>query len=159
MSCACHRVDLRGQTHARAFRPCRGTPSARGVLAGAPVFSALSDADERILSLTFVRDDSHRDEVVFQCDDAAGHLFLILSSSVKVSIPDEEGHEIVVAVEREGAVFGELALFDDAPRSATVTALHATQVVTLARDPREYPPFARADGAARVETDRGCRVP
>jgi len=31
-------------------------------------------------------------------------------------------------------VFGELALFDDAPRSATVTALSETQVVTIARD-------------------------
>src|SRR5207247_5077693 len=75
-----------------------------------------------------------RDEVVFHRDDAAGHVYLILSGAVKVSIPDEEGHEIVVAVERDGAVFGELALFDDTPRSATVTALEDTQVVTLARE-------------------------
>lgn len=71
---------------------------------------------------------------MFHRDDAGGQLYVILSGSVKVAIPDEEGHEIVVAIEREGAVFGELALFDDAPRSATVTALEETQVVTLARE-------------------------
>src|SRR5437660_9719330 len=49
-------------------------------------------------------------------------------------MPDEQGHEVVFAVEQEGAVFGELALFDDAPRSATVTALGETHVVTLSRD-------------------------
>ena len=75
-----------------------------------------------------------RDEVVFHRDDPAGHLYVIASGSVKVAIPDEQGHEIVVAIERDGAVFGELALFDDAPRSATVTALSETQVVTIARD-------------------------
>ena len=104
------------------------------VLANAPVFSALSETerDEVVAHLRARR--FSRDEVVFHRDDAAGHVYVILSGSVKVSIPDEEGHEIVVAVEREGAVFGELALFDDAPRSATVTALDQTEIVTLARE-------------------------
>ena len=106
---------------------------ARG-LAGAPVFGALTDAERKELVAHLRARRFSRDEVVFHRDDAAGHVYLILSGAVKVSIPDEEGHEIVVAVEREGAVFGELALFDDTPRSATVTALEDTQVVTLARE-------------------------
>jgi CRP/FNR family transcriptional regulator, cyclic AMP receptor protein len=104
------------------------------VLARAPVFSALSDAERTDLVSHLRERRFSRDEVVFHRDDPAGHVYVILAGSVKVSIPDEEGHEIVVAVEREGAVFGELALFDDAPRSATVTALDETQVVTLARE-------------------------
>ena len=104
------------------------------VLAVVPVFRALSDT-ERAELITHLRPRRFsRDEVVFHRDDAGGQLYVILSGSVKVAIPDEEGHEIVVAVERDGAVFGELALFDDAPRSATVTALDETQVVTLARE-------------------------
>src|SRR5207245_10156574 len=103
-------------------------------LASAPVFSALSETERSDLVAHLHARRYARDEVVFHRDDAAGHVYVILSGSVKVAIPDEEGHEIVVAVEREGAVFGELALFDDAPRSATVTALDQTQVVTLARD-------------------------
>lgn len=104
------------------------------VLSGVPIFAALTEA-ERTEAASHMRPRKFaRDEVVFHRDDPAAHLFVIASGAVKVSIPDEEGHEVVVAIEREGAVFGDLALFDDAPRSATVTALDETQVVTLARD-------------------------
>ena len=103
-------------------------------LAGVPLFAALTDAERAEVGTHMRPRRFARDEVVFHRDDPAGHLYVIVSGSVKVSIPDEEGHEVVVAVEREGAVFGELALLDDAPRSATVTALADTQVVTLSRD-------------------------
>ena len=125
-----------GVAHARAsvsFRAVDAEAVAR-VLKGIPVFSALSDAERTELSRHLRARRFARDEVVFHRDDAGGHVYVILSGSVKVVIPDEEGHEVVVAVEREGAVFGELALFDDAPRSATVTTLDETQVVTLARE-------------------------
>ena len=104
------------------------------VLASAPVFSALGETERSDLATRLRERRFSRDEVVFHRDDPAGHVYVILSGSVKVAIPDEQGHEIVVAVEREGAVFGELALFDEAPRSATVTALDQTHVVTLARE-------------------------
>jgi CRP-like cAMP-binding protein len=104
------------------------------VLSGVPIFGALTDAERNEVAAHIRPRRFARDEVVFHRDDPAGHLYVIASGSVKVSIPDEEGHEVVVAIEREGAVFGELALFDDAPRSATVTALDDTQVVTISRD-------------------------
>ena len=104
------------------------------VLTGVPIFGALTDAERKEVAAHIRPRHFARDEVVFHRDDPAGHLYVIASGSVKVSIPDEAGHEVVVAIERDGAVFGELALFDDAPRSATVTALSETQVVTIARD-------------------------
>ena len=52
-------------------------------------------------------------------------------------IPDEQGREVVVALERGGDVFGELALFDEGPRSATVTALKETHTLALARQEPE----------------------
>ena len=104
------------------------------VLTGVPIFGALTDAERKEVAAHIRPRHFARDEVIFHRDDPAGHLYVIASGSVKVSIPDESGHEVVVAIERDGAVFGELALFDDAPRSATVTALGETQVVTIARD-------------------------
>ena len=103
-------------------------------LFASPIFAALGEAERAELSAHLRARRYARDEVVFHRDDPAGHFYLIVRGSVKVSIPDEEGHEVVVAVERDGATFGELALFDDAPRSATVTALGETHVVTLARE-------------------------
>ncbi|HYU82276.1 MAG TPA: Crp/Fnr family transcriptional regulator [Candidatus Polarisedimenticolia bacterium] len=74
-----------------------------------------------------------RDEVIFHRDDEAGQVYLIIAGTVKVSVPDESGREVVVALERGGDVFGELALFDDAHRSATVTAVTETSVLALGR--------------------------
>src|SRR5260370_25131696 len=74
-----------------------------------------------------------RDEVVFHRDDPAGQVFLITSGTVKVSVPDEQGREVVVALERGCDVFGELALLDDGPRSATGTAITETHTLALAR--------------------------
>ena len=139
-------LTLVGEANARprVFFRAVDAETVAHVLASVPVFSALSDAERTELVAHLRARHFSRDEVVFHRDDAGGHFYVILSGSVKVAIPDEEGHEVVVAVERDGAVFGELALFDDAPRSATVTALDETQVVTLARED-----FLRVSSEAR----------
>jgi len=102
-------------------------------LAESPLFACLSDLDRLTLAAKMRPRQFGRDEVVFHRDDPAGQVFLITSGTVKVSIPDEQGHEVVVALERGGDVFGDLALFDDGPRSATVTALTETHTLALAR--------------------------
>lgn len=71
-------------------------------------------------------------EVVFHREDPASHLYVIATGTVKIALPDETGREVVVAMYRGGDVFGELALFDQAARSATVTALSETVVYALA---------------------------
>lgn len=70
-------------------------------------------------------------EVVFHREDPASDLYVIASGTVKIALPDETGREVVVALYRGGDVFGELALFDGAPRSATVTALSETVLYAL----------------------------
>jgi len=72
-----------------------------------------------------------KDEVVFHREDPASHLYVVATGTVKISIPDESGREVLVALYRGGDVFGELALFDNAPRSATVTALSETVLYAL----------------------------
>ena len=112
-------LTLVGEADARASVSFRAV-DAEGVtrvLAGIPVFSPLGEAERAELITHLRARHFSRDEVVFHRDDAGGHLYVILSGSVKVAIPDEEGHEV-----------------DDAPRSATVAALDETQVVTLARE-------------------------
>ncbi len=104
------------------------------VLAETPLFACLPEGDRLELAARMRSRHFARDEVIFHRDDPAGHLYVIVAGTVKVAIPDEDGHEIVVGFERGGEMFGELALFDDAPRSATVTAVAETVVLTLARD-------------------------
>jgi len=103
------------------------------LLSESPLFACLGAQDRLALAAKLRPRTFGRDEVVFHRDDPASQVFLITSGTVKVSIPDEQGREVVVALERGGDVFGDLALFDEGPRSATVTALTETHTLALAR--------------------------
>jgi CRP/FNR family cyclic AMP-dependent transcriptional regulator len=73
-----------------------------------------------------------RNEVIFHRDDPAQHVYLIASGTVKITVEEEDGQEVVIALMRGGDVFGDLALFDEGPRSATITAMTETMTFTLA---------------------------
>jgi CRP-like cAMP-binding protein len=68
-------------------------------------------------------------EVVVREGDRGDEFFVVGTGEVAVS---RDGKE--VARLGPGAFFGELALFDQAPRNATVTATTGTTVVTVGRD-------------------------
>src|SRR5205085_9390560 len=126
------RVMLRALPPAALSREMDVAPIA-DCLAESPSFACLTPV-ERIAIASKVRPRHFsRDEIVFHRDDDAGQVFLIVAGTVKVSVPDDSGREVVIALERGGDVFGELALFDDAKRSATVTAITDTSTLALGR--------------------------
>jgi CRP/FNR family cyclic AMP-dependent transcriptional regulator len=103
-------------------------------LATIPFFSGLDPvALERVASGMRSRR-FRRGEVIFHLGDPGDALFVIVSGDVKISLPSETGDEAILATLRPGEVFGELALLDGAPRSASATALTATETVVLPRD-------------------------
>jgi CRP/FNR family transcriptional regulator len=102
------------------------------VLAHSPVFSPLGQRERLELAARMRSKHFQRNEVIFHRDDPAGHVFLIASGTVKVSVPEEGGQEVVIALHRGGDVFGEISLFDEGPRSATVTAMTETIAFALA---------------------------
>jgi len=74
-----------------------------------------------------------RNEVIFHQGDAGDSLHIIVSGSVKIVLPSTEGDEAIIATLRPADFFGELALLDGQPRSATATAIEPTQTLTLSR--------------------------
>jgi CRP/FNR family cyclic AMP-dependent transcriptional regulator len=110
-----------------------GTPVLAS-LAAIPFFGGLeADALERLTASMRTRR-FRRGEVIFHIGDPGDALFVITSGEVKISLPSETGDEAILATLREGDVFGELALLDGAPRSASATALSQTETVVLPRD-------------------------
>jgi CRP/FNR family transcriptional regulator/CRP/FNR family cyclic AMP-dependent transcriptional regulator len=101
-------------------------------LAFSPVFAPLSQRERIELAARMRPRHFGRNEVIFHRDDPGGHIYLIATGTVKISVDEASGQEVVIALARGGDVFGELALFDDAQRSATVTALTETTAFTLA---------------------------
>src|SRR5262245_19752426 len=95
-------------------------------LAFAPMFAPLSQADRLDLASRMRPRHFARNEIVFHQDDPAAHVYLVATGTVKISIEDEGGQEVVIALVRGGDVFGELGVLEDGPRSATVTALTET---------------------------------
>ncbi len=71
---------------------------------------------------------------IFHLGDPGGLLYLIGKGKVKISHTTNEGQEVVLAILGPGDFFGEMALIDDAPRSATAVALEASETWTLHRE-------------------------
>lgn len=61
-------------------------------------------------------------EVLFEQDDPGETLFAIGSGSLEFSVLSSDGRRLILDVMHEGAIFGEIALFDPGPRTATVIA-------------------------------------
>ena len=75
-----------------------------------------------------------RGEIVFHQGDPGDALHIITAGSVKIVLPSAEGDEAIIATLRTGDFFGELALLDGEPRSATATAIEPTETMMLPRD-------------------------
>jgi CRP-like cAMP-binding protein len=88
-----------------------------------------------------------RGEVLFHEGDPGDSLFVVVSGAIKVVVPSDEGDEAILATLRRGDFFGELALLDGAPRSASAIALEATETLTLPRD--QFRALVAADPAMR----------
>lgn len=99
-----------------------------------PLFAKLSDPELEELGGRMRQKQFRRGDTIFRKDDDGTHLYVVLDGAVKIALPGEFGQEALVAIARSGEYFGELALFDRSPRSATVIALEDTHAALLAAD-------------------------
>lgn len=75
-----------------------------------------------------------KDEVVFHASEPGDVFCLIQSGAVKVTMISPEGKEIILSMLEAGEFFGEMALLDDQPRSATIVATEPLEVLTIYRN-------------------------
>jgi CRP/FNR family transcriptional regulator/CRP/FNR family cyclic AMP-dependent transcriptional regulator len=73
------------------------------------------------------------DNLIILAEDAGDSLFIIFRGQVKVSIINEDGREVILAMLGPGDFFGEMSLLDGKPRSANVIATEETELLTLFR--------------------------
>ncbi len=103
-------------------------------LAHVPIFAPLGEGDRRALASRLRAHRYAPNEIVFHRGDPGTHLYILVAGTVKIALPDEYGHEAVVALLRGGDVFGDLAVFDDSPRSATVVTVTESVCLLLSRE-------------------------
>lgn len=104
------------------------------MLRSVPIFGNLGDDQLRALADMGGCRSWEQDQVVFREGDMPNSLFLILSGKVRIHKRQKEGREIQLAILDRGHFFGEMALFDGAPRSATVSTLEPCEFFVLDRE-------------------------
>jgi CRP/FNR family transcriptional regulator, cyclic AMP receptor protein len=89
-----------------------------------PIFSRLTEQELARLLEDEVSEEREcpPQSVIFREGEWGNSIFLIGSGSVQIVLLGKDGQEIILAIFRNGEVFGEMALFQQQPRSATVIA-------------------------------------
>ncbi len=75
-----------------------------------------------------------KNTILFIEGDESTHLYVIKEGKVSVSVAGEDGREVVLNHMSEGEYFGELALLDGKPRSATVRTITQCEVIAVSRN-------------------------
>lgn len=98
------------------------------------LFSELDDKELGAIAALAKPRKYAKDEAVFHADEPGDVFCLIQSGAVKVTMISPEGKEIILSMLGPGDFFGEMALLDDHPRSATVVATEPLEVLTIFRN-------------------------
>ena len=108
-------------------------PSQSDYFANLEMFKQLK-ADERE-ELAKVVDELKlpKGETLFRAGEPGDSLFVVKTGEVELFIKDNVGQKIVLTVAHAGDMFGELALLDSGPRTATAVALSDTELLVLDR--------------------------
>jgi len=99
-----------------------------------PLFADLDDRELGSIAAVAKTRRYAKDDVVFYADENGDIFCLIREGQVKVTMISPEGKEIILKILGPGDFFGEMALLDDEPRSATVVAIEPLEIVTIWRN-------------------------
>lgn len=108
------------------------TTDAGTLLAQVPVFEALEPVDlERVAQVAVPRRFSTQ-QVIFREGDRSDTCYVVRSGHARAIREHTDGRTIALAHFGPGDIFGELAMFDDERRSATVETLDAVDAIAIA---------------------------
>ena len=119
------------------------------VLGETSLFRVLDHAALVRVAASCVQRRYRRGQFLCQQGDPGDRLFIITSGLVKVVITSAQGDQLVLATLRPPDVFGELAVLDGGPRSASVVAVEPSDALLLTRSMllqlfRNYPDLTDA---------------
>lgn len=102
------------------------------VLKKVPLFKGLkSDEIENILKMTSSKRYYKNNTILSEADKLGSTFYIISKGKVKVSRIGEDKKEIVLSFLGSGDFFGEMSLIDGLSRSATITSVNDTEVLTM----------------------------
>ena len=99
-----------------------------------PLFEGLTLDDLLSVEAALGQEEYLAGEAIFRQGEVGATLYILVEGTASVRLESESGEAKEVAALSAGEYFGEMALFDDHPRSATVVASTDATLLTLERD-------------------------
>jgi CRP/FNR family cyclic AMP-dependent transcriptional regulator len=103
------------------------------ILKTVPLFSLLSDNQLGSLFPAIQHRSYPRHAFMLRAGERPDALYIILAGRAKVLIEDGEGREVTLTIIGPSEFFGEMSLIDDKPRSASVEALEACEILYISK--------------------------
>jgi CRP/FNR family transcriptional regulator, cyclic AMP receptor protein len=104
------------------------------LLATTKMFELLDEDDRIALAQVIDEEKVPAQHTLFQAGDPGDSLFIVDKGEIELFIKDTAGQKIVLTTAGPGDMFGELAMLDSGPRTATALALTDSEVLVLDRD-------------------------
>jgi CRP/FNR family cyclic AMP-dependent transcriptional regulator len=104
------------------------------LLARIPMFENLDDDDRQALAQSFVERRFSAGDIIMNLGDRGTSMFIVAEGHVNIYLPGEASRRISLKDITTGEHLGELALFDDKPRSASAVATTDAVLLELDRD-------------------------
>ncbi|MCB9134053.1 MAG: cyclic nucleotide-binding domain-containing protein [Anaerolineales bacterium] len=102
-------------------------------LAQVPLFKGLRDRQIKQLASRFVTRAYHPHEYIVSQGKGGAGMFVVVSGHAEAILESMDGDKTVVNTFGPSDFFGEIALLDDGPRTASVVATEETECLILSR--------------------------
>jgi len=122
---------MKNPVWAYIFRSKSDEPTLVELLSALPIFEGLSRTQIRGITRLLHERTYAKGETVFNETEPGAGLYIISSGRIAVTKQIEGGEQFELAEFVEGNFFGELALIDEIPRSATTTALETSTLLAF----------------------------
>jgi CRP/FNR family cyclic AMP-dependent transcriptional regulator len=99
-----------------------------------PLFAGLSATEYEQLAAMLREQHYRKNAVIFHTHDPGNTLFLLTAGLAQMTFDTADQRELTLGLLYPGDFFGEMALLDDLPRSATIITLEPSTALLLGRD-------------------------
>lgn len=103
----------------------------RMFLGAHPLFNELNPEDVNALLAITAQESAAAGDTVLRQGDTGQYMYIITHGRVAVCIGLADGQKLTVGELAAGEAFGEIALFDDQPRTATIVAIDPCRFLTI----------------------------
>lgn len=103
------------------------------MLQNVPLFALLSPRERLALGQAAIVKAYPKSSAILREGERTDSLYVINSGKVKVLMRDEEGKEVILSILKKGDYFGELAVIDELPRSASVVTMEPSEMTVLSK--------------------------